>query len=217
LRYDFNPLDWFKSMDVFWLDNLTTEGLRKFLVRNFFSPSETDLSNAIKRLDLNRDFRVTYTEFKNLVSSYSSWVVYNYPYYPYYSYLEYSPIRKSYYYSPFRTRVYCSPRRCYSPLKYYYSPPKRIQPYSVLKSELNLSWNEKLNTSMNRTSSPLRSTGNTMKQTSDVLSRSPKRVNSPPRNNTRNEFNTTSNNLNVTNLSQNLSSSKYVGYEEEVF
>ena len=203
LRYDFNVLDAFRSVDVYGIDNLNTDAIRKFLIRNFITPSESDLANIVKRLDVDRDYRVTYTEFKNLISSYSSGVT---------SVSYYSPVRRTYY-SPFRTRVYCSPRRCYSPLRTYYSPPKKIEPYSSMRTNMlsgtTLSkTNEALNKSLS--GSPLRST--------NLSSNSPKRVNSPPR--TKTGFNN-SQNLSQSNL--NLSGSgfkpslKYPTYEEEVF
>lgn len=58
LRYDFNITDAFRSLDVYNVDNLSTDSIRKFLIRNLITPSESDLTNIIKRLDIDRDFRV---------------------------------------------------------------------------------------------------------------------------------------------------------------
>jgi Ca2+-binding EF-hand superfamily protein len=241
LRYDFNVLDAFKSMDIYNLDNLSTDSLRKFLIRNFITPSESDLTNIFKRLDVDRDFRVNYNEFKALATAYTSgtpsntytkdlsYTSYYSPlrrhYYsplrePYYSPLRepyYSPLRRSYYYSPFRTRLYCSPRKCYSPLRTFYSPPKKIEPYSSLRSNANLNstmskTNGDLNKSVNKTSSPLRNT-----TSKSLVGNSPRRVNSPQRNVTvvkETNLNTSVNNLNSTVISSSL---RYPSYEEEVF
>lgn len=228
LRYDFNVLDAFKSIDIYNIDNLNTEALRKFLIRNFITPSETDLSNIFRRLDIDRDFRVGYTEFKSLVSSYSGGVSTGYEtsvpsyytYVPTYTHYHYSPIRRTYY-SPLRTRLYCSPRRCYSPLRTFYSPPKKVLPYTTLReTNSNLNQNN-LSQSQNlsRTGSPLRN--NITTTTKNVLSSSPRRVNSPPR--TKTGFNETSNTLNnsqTQNFNDTLkqgSNLRYPSYEEEVF
>lgn len=159
LRYDFNAVDAFKSMDVYNIDSLNTESVRKFLLRNFITPTEGDLAAIVKRLDLDRDYRVNYWEFKSFVSSYSSWFVSTVPTTVYYSPVRrtyYSPERRTYY-SPFRTRLYCSPRRCYSPLRSYYSPPRQIVPYTSLSGT-------KKESPKNKTSSPLRNT-NVMSKT----------------------------------------------------
>lgn len=207
LRYDFNVLDAFKSMDVYNIDNLNTDAIRKFLIRNFITPSESDLANIIKRLDIDRDFRVTYTEFKSLVSSYSSGVV---------SVTHYSPVRRTYY-SPFRTRLYCSPRRCYSPLRSFYSPPRTIKPYSSLRSEIQLGSTQ--SGTSNNLSRSIRASPERTLNRSGFQTSSPKRVNSPPRN--RSGLNDTNTSFNQTNLSSTSikreTNLRYPNYEEEVF
>jgi Ca2+-binding EF-hand superfamily protein len=226
LRYDFNVMEAFKSMDVYNLDTLNAEGLRKFLLRNFVTPSETDLVNIVRRLDLDRDYRVTYTELKKLVSAYSSgfttYTSSNTYYSPERRTRYYSPERT--YFSPYRTRLYCSPRRCYSPLRTYYSPPRTIVPYSSIIStkrdspkNMNLS---NLNQSLNqtKTNSPLRNTVRSV----EVISRSPQRVNSPPRTKTGFYSSSNENNFNLStkvdlNSSVISSTNRYLSYEEEVF
>lgn len=213
LRYDFNALDAFKSLDIYNIDNVNSESVRKFLIRNFITPSESDLSNIVKRLDLDRDFRVTYTEFKSLLSSYSGG--YSVCNQHHHTHLCYSPVKRTFY-SPFRTRLYCSPRRCYSPLRSFYSPPKRVQPYTTLRSDIGTSTNLSTKNDFNKTSgSPLRNT---------QLNSSPKRVNSPPRTKTdfyqSNTLNNSQNNLNsskLDNMSGSGSNLRYPSYEEEVF
>ena len=221
LRYDFNVLDAFKSMDVYNIDNLSTDSLRKFLIRNFITPSESDLTNIFKRLDVDRDFRVNYTEFKGLVSAYTSGTyttgcththsISNVSYY--------SPCRRTYY-SPFRTRLYCSPRKCYSPLRTFYSPPKKIEPYSSMRctnGNLNSTMsktNNDLNKSVKRSGSPLRNTTN-----KSLVGNSPRRVNSPPRNVTcfkETNLSTSNNNMNSNTLSSSVGL-RHPSYEEEVF
>lgn len=218
LRYDFNALDAFRAIDVYNMDNLNSEGIRKFLLRNYITPSEQDTANIVKRLDINRDFRVDYTEFKNLINSQSCGLSsscgnFNY----YHKCYSPTPLRNTYYYSPLRTRLYCSPRRCYSPLRTFYSPPKKVVPYTTLKpdylgsSNLNKSYID-LSKSTN---SPLRSTN----KDSFGTTTSPKRLNSPPR--TKTDFG------GYVNTNQSLSSSRifpkqdinlrYPTYEEEVF
>ncbi|MFO0515321.1 MAG: hypothetical protein ACK5YA_00550 [bacterium] len=204
LRYDFNILDAFKSMDIYNIDNLNSESIRKFLLRNFITPSESDVSNIIKRLDVDRDFRVTYSEFKGFINSYSCGLS---------SCTHYSPIRRTYY-SPFRTRLYCSPRRCYSPLRTFYSPPKIIQPYSTIKNEItNRSGNlNNNNVELTRTSgSPLRTNPRSFTSTS------PKRVTSPPRNKTGTGFTETNSFSNSNQVTKPDSGLRYPSYEEEVF
>lgn len=206
LRYDFNGLDAFKSIDVYNLDNINSESISKFLVRNYISPSESDCNNIVKRLDLDRNLRVSYSEFRSLLNAYSTGIPTTV------THVHYSPVRRTFY-SPLRTtRLYCSPLRCYSPLRSYYSPPKRILPYSTLKNDylgtstVNIS-TYKVN-DYERKSSPLRSTG---------LTSSPKRVTSPLRSKT--NFNeSTQNNSFIRSESRiDRVSSNYLSYEEEVF
>lgn len=208
LRYDFNILDAFKAMDIYNIDNLNPDSIRKFLLRNFITPSESDVSNIIKRLDIDRDFRVTYTEFKSLINAYSCGLS---------TCTHYSPIRRTYY-SPFRTRLYCSPRRCYSPIRTFYSPPRVIQPYSTMKNEiLNRSGNNFNSTNNNindlsRTKeSPLRTNPRSF------TSNSPKRVTSPPRNKTGTGFTENNSFSNSGQLTKPDSGLRYPSYEEEVF
>jgi Ca2+-binding EF-hand superfamily protein len=245
LRYDFNVLDAFKSMDIYNLDNLSTDSLRKFLIRNFITPSESDLTNIFKRLDVDRDFRVNYTEFKALATAYTSGTPchkhdhhhnhththhdHDLSYTSYYSPLRrtyYSPLRRSYYsplrssyYSPYRTRLHCSPRKCYSPLRTFYSPPKTIEPYSSLRSNANL------NSTMSKTNNDLNKSVNKnsspLRNTTSrsLVGNSPRRVNSPQRNvNVVKEtnLNTSVNNLNNTVMSSSVGL-RYPSYEEEVF
>lgn len=198
LRYDFNVIDAFRTLDTLGIDNINTESVRKFLIRNFITPSEQDVINIVKRLDIDRDYRVTYTEFKNLFSSYSA----GYTSSP--TTVLYSPIRRTYY-SPVKTKLYCSPRRCYSPLRSYYSPVKTTY-YSPVRSQSPQRTN--LSNTGFKSSSPLRT------RTNEVLSRSPKRVDSPLRSKT-NFGNSVGGNS--TGFSSIKSESKYLTYEEEIF
>ena len=214
LRYDFNVIDAFRALDVLGLDNINSESVRKFLIRNFVTPSKQDVLNIVKRLDLDRDYRVTYTEFKNLFTSYSAGYTSSPSTLITTTSTYYSPIRRTFY-SPIKTKLYCSPRRCYSPLRSYYSPVKSRTYYSPLRSSPRI--NISSTTNFNRTNSPIKNL------TNEVLSRSPKRVDSPLRSTGLN-FNSTNINSNNINLSSTgfssynkESSSKYTSYEEEVF
>lgn len=198
LRYDFNVIDAFRSLDILGIDNINTESIRKYLIRNFISPSEQDVMNIVKRLDVDRDYRVTFTEFKNLFSSYSA----GYTSTP--STLLYSPLRRTVY-SPVKTKLYCSPRKCYSPLRSYYSPVRTRTIYSPLRNSPRLTAQVNV--------SPLKT------RTNEILSRSPKRVDSPERVKSSIEIN--SNNISYgASTGFNSFSSKYANfapYEEEVF
>ena len=140
MRYDYNVFEAYRSLDIYNLDNISVDSLRKFFLRNFITPSETDLANIIKRLDVDRDYRIPYVEFKTHFSQGSETVSYN-TYVPLESSSssfcpQHSVLRRPVYDPYIRTRMYCSPRRCYSPLRTFYSPPKKILPYSVLRSDL---------------------------------------------------------------------------------
>lgn len=219
LRYDFSILEAFKALDIYNIDNVNSESVRKFLLRNFITPSESDVSNIIKRLDIDRDFRVTYSEFKSIFNAYNCGVS---------TCTHYSPIRRTYY-SPFRTRLYCSPRRCYSPLRTFYSPPKIVLPYQSMKNEIlnrsgnfstnsnNVNNDSKLN-DLSRTGSgsPLRTNSRTNPRS--FTSTSPKRVTSPPRNKTGlpDSF-SNSGQLTKPDSSREQRYPSYPSYEEEIF
>lgn len=334
-RYDFTVSDSYRAIDVYNLSNLTSDSLRKFLVRNFVTPSDQDLDNIVRRLDTNMDFRVSPEEWRAMFASYgcsghcldgsccsttctdchgccgttctctetcrlagtctcygtckttgkcdcTCWrhpvkntcthggccgpctcvscnctetcrltgtcscyssckttgrcncTCWRHPYKSYacvtghhghhshhhhstssHTHLHYSPLRRTFYYSPCRTRLHCSPRRCHSPLRTFYSPPKKVTSFSAMRSG-NLNQSQNLNTSLNLNqtkTSPLRQT---QQNTS-----SPKRVSSPPR--TQNLSQTRSSPLRETqnNLNQsqqlNKSCSRFPSLEEEVF
>lgn len=220
LRYDFNVLEAFKALDVYNIDNLNADSIRKFLIRNYISPSESDVLNIVKRLDIDRDYRVTYIEFKGLISCYSCGVS---------TCTHYSPLRRTYY-SPFRTKVYYSPRRYYySPLRStgYYSPLRKTEEINVSKNNSNNNTNltksnlSNLNNNFNNTKfSPLRSTLINLGKTT-FTTNSPKRVNSPPRSNTSGGgFNNTTNrnlsNSGVFSSNQNFGSN-LLSSDDEIF
>lgn len=195
LRYDFNVTDAFRAVDVLGIDNINSESVRKFLIRNYVTPSEQDIVNIIKRLDINKDYRIDYIELKNIFSSYS------YGYTSTSTVIQYSPLRRTYYYSPIRTHLYCSPRRCYSPLRSYYSPVKTRTIYSPIRESPKVY----VSTGF-KSSSPIKT------YTSEVLSRSPKRVESPNRKQQILSPRTLS-----TGFSQSIQENKYTTYEEELF
>lgn len=63
-RYDFNVYDLYSSIQT--LSYLTGENVRKFLYRNDAEVNESDIRAITKRLDTDRDTRISFTEFKRL-------------------------------------------------------------------------------------------------------------------------------------------------------
>lgn len=204
LAYDFNVLDAFRTIDTLRIDNINVDSIRKFLIRNFINPTEQDVLAIFKRIDIDKDYRITYSEFKNLFSSYSS----GFTVIP--STVQYSPFDRTQF-SPQRTKLYCSPRRGYSPQRTFYSPPRTRTFYSPLRSETQIPKESQ----SKLTSSPLRT------KTYEVLSRSPKRVESPLR--STNNFNQTQSSNTELNsgsnkyINQVASSSRFPSLDEELF
>lgn len=226
IRHDFNSCDIFRSLDAFSLDNISAECLRRFLDRNFVKYTERDITNIIKRLDADRNFRVDFAEFRRFISIYGGEFYYHTTcltccYCP--STCYYSPIRRRYYYSPLRCYSplishthYCSPLRYYSPYRRYYSPYR-----STLRYESPLKKTQDV-----LSGSTLRTTGTTnqFRSNSNLANASPNRTNrftSPPRSNQRvrsppRNFKTTGSIYSETRSNLNLSPSRK-SVEEELF
>ena len=62
-RYDFSRYDSFKAVDLYKMNSLLREDLRSFLNRNGQYATAMDADNLMKRLDLDNDGRITYSEF----------------------------------------------------------------------------------------------------------------------------------------------------------
>lgn len=62
-RYDFSRLDAFRAIDNYRLNSILREDLRRFLNRNGVEVNALDVDNLFRRLDLDNDGRITYTEF----------------------------------------------------------------------------------------------------------------------------------------------------------
>lgn len=199
LRYDFTIHEAFRALDGLGADNINSDSIRKFLIRNYITPSEQDCISIIKRFDLNKDYRVDFNDFRSFLSSYSK----DYLFLSTHSIR--SPIRelRQTYYSPIKKVVYCSPRRCYSPLRYYYSPlesrkyitPIRIaSPIKVISPKRYYISNSS-NSFINKQSSP-------------------KRIESPERIKTENKIESQ---LKTPESQSIYQSSNKISYEEELF
>ena len=62
-RYDFSRLDAFRAIDRYRLNSILRDDLRLFLIRNGIEANSLDVDNIMRRLDMDRDGRLTYTEF----------------------------------------------------------------------------------------------------------------------------------------------------------
>ena len=207
--------------------------IKTFLERNGYDLNELDALNIMKRLDVDKDSKITFNEFKRFFFNYLGEV--NTGERHYYSSLDsffdnnsnsyYSPIRRKMYGSPFRTTT----KTYYSPLREtitmpkntfssrYASPLKRTN--QILNSN-GLNKSSSFNTSSpsklrNTSRSPLRSTYNgsnykrmysPLRSSNNTLQVSPKRVDSPMRRT-----------INTVDEGVISSSSRILTYEEEGF
>jgi Ca2+-binding EF-hand superfamily protein len=62
-RYDFSRYDAFKVIDKYRLNSLLREDLRSFLNINGVYATALDADNLMRRIDLDNDGRITYSEF----------------------------------------------------------------------------------------------------------------------------------------------------------
>lgn len=63
IRYDYSRLEAFRVIDQYRLNSLLRDDVRTFLTRNGIFATALDADNIFRRLDLDRDGRITYTEF----------------------------------------------------------------------------------------------------------------------------------------------------------
>ena len=163
LRYDFNACDAYRVLDVYSLDNVNNECIRKFLFRNYSDASETDITNMIRRLDVDGDYRVTFSEFRRFAANYGGELVgrvcglspckcSSVCYYTY------SPIKRRYMYSPYKCSRYCSK---YCTCEVCYTSPIRRRYYSPFRSTYSTYLSPIRNTTT-RYESPLKKTQNVL-------------------------------------------------------
>ena len=195
---------------------LSLKSVRKFFLRNGIDVTEEEVRSAFKRLDVDRDARVTFNEFKRIFSEsmgastgfkssgsslqdsrISSKGFSNSPLKS-----QTQPIRSPQA-SPLRTTlrspVRTSSQRFYSPNRY--TSPLRDRTMSVLEMS-----NDRINRSLVRSPEPLRNTSNLLNSSISSGMRGSRGMSGS------NNFG--SNSFNETN---NLRSSNYVTFEEENF
>ena len=64
-RYDFSRLDAFRAIDKYGMNSILRDDLRVFLQKNGIYATYLDVDNIMRRIDLDRDGRITYSEFCN--------------------------------------------------------------------------------------------------------------------------------------------------------
>ena len=62
-RYDFSRYDAYKAVDHYRMNSLLREDLRSFMNRNGVYASALDADNLMRRMDMDQDGRIIYTEF----------------------------------------------------------------------------------------------------------------------------------------------------------
>ena len=62
-RYDFSRLDAFRAIDNYKLNSILRDDIKYFMNRNGIMSTALDADHLFKRLDLDEDGRITYTEF----------------------------------------------------------------------------------------------------------------------------------------------------------
>lgn len=62
-RYDFSRVDAFRALDSYRINSLMREDLRSFMNKNGVYANAMDAENLIRRMDLDKDGRITYSEF----------------------------------------------------------------------------------------------------------------------------------------------------------
>ncbi len=69
MKYDYSRLEAFRAIDHYKLNSLLRDDIRTFLIRNGIFATSLDAENIFRRLDLDRDGRITYTEFCNYLDN----------------------------------------------------------------------------------------------------------------------------------------------------
>jgi len=67
--YDFSRLDAFRAIDTYRVNSILRDDLRNFLVRNGAYATYHDADNLMRRLDKDKDGRITYTEFSDYLEN----------------------------------------------------------------------------------------------------------------------------------------------------
>ena len=62
-RYDFSRYDAYRALDHYRMNSLLREDLRSFMNRNGVYASALDADNLMRRMDMDQDGRIIYTEF----------------------------------------------------------------------------------------------------------------------------------------------------------
>jgi hypothetical protein len=62
-RYDFSRLDAFKAIDHYRMNSILRDDLKIFLNRNGIYATALDVDNLMRRMDQDKDGRLTYSEF----------------------------------------------------------------------------------------------------------------------------------------------------------
>jgi len=62
-KQDYSRYDSFRAIDKYKVNSLLREDIRMFLDRNGMYATALDVENLMKRVDMDQDGRVTYTEF----------------------------------------------------------------------------------------------------------------------------------------------------------
>lgn len=68
-RYDFSRLDAFRAIDSYRISSLMREDIRSFLNKNGVEATALDADNLFRRLDLDLDGRITYSEFCDYIET----------------------------------------------------------------------------------------------------------------------------------------------------
>ena len=66
-RYDFSAVAAFQSIDDYDFKYIDFENLRRFLRVNAFTAADRDLTAIIRRLDLNADAKISFSEFAEAI------------------------------------------------------------------------------------------------------------------------------------------------------
>ena len=62
-RYDFSRLDAFRAIDSYKLNSILRDDMKHFMNRNGILATALDAEFLFRRMDLDQDGRITYTEF----------------------------------------------------------------------------------------------------------------------------------------------------------
>ena len=66
-RYDFSRYDCFKLIDQYRMNSILRDDLRSFLNRNGVYANSLDVDNLMRRIDMDQDGRITYSELCDFI------------------------------------------------------------------------------------------------------------------------------------------------------